>query len=152
MYSKYLFVYGSLLTGVGHAAVDWVLRRRAHRVGRAYVHGCLYDLGPYPAALPSPDPHDRVYGEVYLLRSPRENLRLLDRYEDYRPYRPWASEFLRLEITAHVLPNRQTLASWIYLYNKPVHFRTRIWDGDYRAFRRRAPGFGHARDGDLFLT
>jgi hypothetical protein len=55
-----VFVYGSLRRG---AFAHGRLRPAALRLGSASVAGCLYDLGPYPAARPARRPAERVQGE-----------------------------------------------------------------------------------------
>ncbi|GAB4360498.1 MAG: hypothetical protein Kow0073_19800 [Immundisolibacter sp.] len=55
-----LFVYGSLRRGAGgHGR----LRALAHCLGEASIAARLYDLGPYPAAVPADHPGERMHGE-----------------------------------------------------------------------------------------
>jgi len=77
--SRYLFVYGTLMSGARHPMHD-VLTRAAQRVGDGFVHGRLYDLGRYPGLVLSASADDKVFGEVYRLRDDGV-LRVLDDYE-----------------------------------------------------------------------
>lgn len=72
----HLFAYGTLRS-VDASPAARALLSRCERVGEAEVRGTLYDLGEYPALLPSGD--DRVPGTIW--RCPVDLLPELDRYE-----------------------------------------------------------------------
>jgi gamma-glutamylcyclotransferase (GGCT)/AIG2-like uncharacterized protein YtfP len=62
-----VFFYGTLMSGFerpGRARIDPALRPQ----GRASIHATLFDLGIYPAAVPSSD--GRVWGEVHRMIDP----------------------------------------------------------------------------------
>ena len=50
--NRQLFVYGSLRKEFGHPAYEY-LSNYFHLIGPARVKGLVYDLGEYPAALPT---------------------------------------------------------------------------------------------------
>lgn len=117
-----LFVYGTLRRGGSAQA----LLGEAVASGAARYQGRLYDLGPFPAAVPSDDPADIVHGELYAF--PREEgaalLPRLDRYE--------GPDFRR-ERTLVTSASGEPRESWIYLYARDVAGLTRIAAGDYCA-------------------
>lgn len=140
MNMEYLFAYGTLLTGTGHPHIDKLVRRCRARSLPAYMHGRLYDLGPYPGARSSASPAERVYGEVIVLRRPERALPILDRYEVYIPAKPEGCEFVRRRLSVYLIPSRQPLEAWVYLYNRPARYRARIRSGDYSLRLRPAKG------------
>jgi len=71
-----VFVYGSLKRGQGHH--DQMRGCAWH--GEADLNGlALYDLGPFPMAVPSSDPTARLQGELYAVQGTQ--LARLDRFE-----------------------------------------------------------------------
>ena len=100
----------------GHAAHRALgLHRRARRIRRVVLRGRLFDLGAYPAFRPG---RGAVRAELYALRDPRL-LRALDRYEDFRPGRPRASEYRRQRWRG----GRPGFGAWLYVYNRRLHGR-----------------------------
>lgn len=124
----YLFVYGSLRRDVGHP-LHAVLAEHVAFVGCGTFQGKLYDLGPYPGAVPSEDEADIVVGEVYALHDPERVLAVLDRYEGCANDPP-PTEFRR-EKAMITLEKGVRVAAWIYLYNWPTFGLPRILSGDY---------------------
>jgi gamma-glutamylcyclotransferase (GGCT)/AIG2-like uncharacterized protein YtfP len=133
MTEQRLFVYGTLLTGSGWRAINRLMRKQARRLGPASVQGQLYDLGDYPAAIPSSISADRVYGEAYSVSQNDRTLKILDRYEDFDPERPESSLYIRRSVTALLLPSQRPITCWIYWFNGPLPFRRRIRSGRYAA-------------------
>lgn len=71
-----VFVYGSLKRGLANHRQ----MAGAAFAGTAVLQGlALYDLGPFPMAVASTGPDDRLWGELYWLSSP--HLAALDRFE-----------------------------------------------------------------------
>ncbi|KPP98014.1 gamma-glutamylcyclotransferase [Marinobacter sp. HL-58] len=111
-------VYGTLKQGFGNH----------HLLGKACYIGSdtltsltLYDLGPYPGALPKPS--EGVSVEVYAVNGPL--LAMLDELEDFNPRARKASLYLRKRMqTRHGL-------AWVYLYNRPVRSSQRINSGNW---------------------
>lgn len=104
----------------------------AVRVGVATYRGRLYELGWYPGAVPSSDPHDRVRGDVY--RLPDEEapgiLGALDRYEACAPGDSAPHEFRRVRAVVDIA-GQGPRACWIYLYAGPLVGLRRIASGDF---------------------
>ena len=130
-----LFVYGTLRRG---------FERHHHlaRVGarfwrEAKVAAELFDLGCYPGARPASGKGRWVRGEIFELRQPSHDLRVLDRVEDFVPAAPARSEFVR-DTAEVVLTNRARQTAWIYwLTAKARAGRRRISCGHYAAWRAR---------------
>ena len=60
--TDHAFFYGTLMAGFDRrrrAGIDGKMTFR----GRGFINGALFDLGIYPAAVPSSD--GRIWGEVY---------------------------------------------------------------------------------------
>ncbi|MFZ0458939.1 MAG: gamma-glutamylcyclotransferase family protein [Rhodoplanes sp.] len=104
---------------------------------------CHYRVGHYPGAVPSREPHDRVFGEVYRLREAADLLFKLDDYEGCGPAAAAPTQYVRT--TARItLTNETIVHAWIYVYNKPVHGLERIRSGFFLESRaklvRAGPG------------
>ena len=126
-----------------HVFVYGTLRRSAllpmHRllqpstfVGVGRFQGKLYNVGDYPAAVPSDDPADTVLGELYLLHEPATTLAALDCYEGCTPDDSTPHEYVR--IAANIRQTSDdfpTISAQIYLYGRPVDLLARITQGDY---------------------
>jgi gamma-glutamylcyclotransferase (GGCT)/AIG2-like uncharacterized protein YtfP len=123
-----VFFYGTLMTPfnrTGRLNIDQHLSLR----GRGSIPAALFDLGIYPAAVPTPD--SRVRGEVYELREPVVGaLRALDELEGYRPTDPETSLYTRMR-TPVTMEDGTTLEAWAYFYNAPLGRAERIQSGDY---------------------
>lgn len=126
---EFLFVYGTLRQGAKHP-MHGVVARYAVPVGRATFQGRLYDLGGYPAAVPSEDVQDQVVGEVYRLRDAFEMLVRLDIYEACEPGREEPTEYVRRRESVR-LDSGSVLEAWMYVYNLPVSALPRITSGDF---------------------
>lgn len=126
------FFYGTLMTGFDR-------RRRAgieHRmtcVGRGWIQAALFDLGIYPAAVPSAE--GRVWGEVYQLDDPGHVLPILDDIEGYTPDDPDHSLYVRASVPV-TLEDGRRLEAWVYFYNAPLGRAQQIASGDYLDYVR----------------
>lgn len=120
---EYLFVYGTLRADAGFDA-STLLARRAREIGPGRVRGRLYDLGPYPAAVPSPHPEHRVRGLVYRIEEGLRELLLgeLDRYE--------GAEYRR-QVASVVLEGGEVVQAWVYFYARTPPPGREIASGDY---------------------
>jgi len=108
----------------GRARLDALLEP----AGRGWIHAALFDLGIYPAAVPSDD--SRVWGEVHRMRDESAVLASLDEIEGYRPAEPDASLYTRVE-THVTLEDGRVADAWVYFYNAPLGRAERISSGDY---------------------
>ncbi len=113
-----LFVYGTLMRGFPLHAL---LEGRAELVGEGLAAGLLFDLGRYPAALPSRD--GLIHGEVYRLKD-SALWRALDSAE--------GSQYHRLEVGVRMAAGGRVTAC-IYWYVGPLGRAVPIPGGDYRA-------------------
>ena len=122
-----VFFYGTLMSGFdrpGRSRIDPHLTSQ----GRAWISATWFDLGSYPAAIPSAD--DRVWGEVHRMRNAYIVLAELDAIEGYRPAEPDASLYTRVE-TIVTFDDGRTAPAWAYFYNAPLGRAERIESGDY---------------------
>ena len=122
-----VFFYGTLMAGFDR-------RRRSGMdsqltfLGRGSIRASLFDLGLYPAAIPSPD--GCVWGELYEVADSAAVLPVLDDIEGYRPDDPDRSLYVRSEVTV-TLPDGVQHPAWVYFYNAPLGRADRIASGDY---------------------
>jgi gamma-glutamylcyclotransferase (GGCT)/AIG2-like uncharacterized protein YtfP len=121
-----LFVYGTLLSRVGHP-MGARLRREARLIGEATIAGRLYSLGRYPGLVEAADSPYPVHGEVYDLKAPA-SLVWLDAYEGIVPGRPDKSPYERVERPVHLVSG-EVLTTWVYLYRKSVRTRPEVLGG-----------------------
>lgn len=136
----HLFVYGTLLTVSGHP-MGKLLRRHAEAAGTGSIQARLYMIddpddpgrNAYPGALPSPDPADRVHGELYLLRDPDAVLPEFDEYEACSANWPEPHEFLLRRIGVRMV-NGDVLTALCYLYSWDVSGARRIHSGRFTQY------------------
>lgn len=126
MENSFLFVYGSLRPGAGHAQ-GAALARQGHYLGAASVSGALYRVSHYPALGPG---GDAVAGEVYGI--PEGYWAVLDAYEEAVGPDP---EYRRL-VTPVRLQSGLWLQAWVYWYARPLTGLVRIPGADWLS----APG------------
>lgn len=113
------FAYGTLITGALDPGVDRLLARWCRRLARGSIPGRLYDLGRYPAAVPSNEPGHRVLGWLFETQDPVRVLAALDRYEGVSPERPKTGTFRRVLVQVAVSDQPRTFNAWAYYYNRP---------------------------------
>ena len=123
-----LFVYGTLRRGfdLHHNLV----RLGARYFGKAKVAGELFDLGVYPGAHASRRKGKWIHGEIYRLRRPGLDFRVLDECEEFNPCAPERSMFVR-EMTRVVVAGREPRWAWIYWMDRFVPQGRHIASGDY---------------------
>ena len=122
-----VFFYGTLMSGfkrAGRSRVDSKLTA----MGRGSIGAALFDLGIYPAAIPSAD--SRVNGEIYRMSDGDNVLAVLDELEGHRPAEPDTSLYRRIE-TPVTMGDGQVAQAWVYFYNAPLGQAQRIESGDY---------------------
>lgn len=125
----HLFVYGSLRSGFRSPAYEYISRFFSF-VGEARVRGKLFDMGSYPAGLPTNDNHF-IVGELYRIKNENEFSWAIGQLDDYEGVSVEADEvqLYRREIT-EVLMNGQLTHAWIYWYNGDVSGKKLIPSGD----------------------
>ncbi len=126
----HLFVYGSLRSDCKNEAHRYVSSYFT-LVGKARVKGYLYDMGEYPAAIPTRE-NCFVTGELYHMSSGNKEfltaMEQLDAYEDVNGT-DGGKILYRREIT-DVLINGLTVPAWIYWYNGNIDGKLLIPSGD----------------------
>ena len=126
---EYLFVYGTLKKDIGND-MYYLLAKHAKFISDATWKGKLYIVEDYPCAIPSDDPSDIVYGELYLLNNPDNILPNLDEYEECSDKFPKPTLFKRIKGDVR-LNNDDTVNAWIYIYNMPVDNLVQIKSGNF---------------------
>ena len=122
-----VFFYGTLMTPFNRTSrlsVDCHLTF----IGRGSIEGALFDLGIYPAAIPSTD--GRIWGEIYEMAEPVTVLSTLDELEGFRPGEQDSSLYVRALAPVTTLEGI-TVDAWAYFYNAPLGRAQRIASGDY---------------------
>lgn len=124
------FVYGSLRKGFDHPKHD-LLNKNGELLGMGTCRGKLYQIDWYPGVIPSDDPADRVYGEVYNIHKNFEAvIESLDHYEGCAVEFPEPHLFVRRNVTV-TLVNGGTSKAWIYHYNGNPAGERLIPGGDF---------------------
>lgn len=116
---------------------DWL--RGVRCLGPARMAGRLLDLGAYPGALPG-EGAGEIVGELLEIDD-ADLLARLDRYEGYRPERPEASLFVRVEAEV-TLPGGRRQPCYAYVFAGDPGDAPEIPGGDWSA---RAGSRGAAR-------
>jgi gamma-glutamylcyclotransferase (GGCT)/AIG2-like uncharacterized protein YtfP len=124
-----LFVYGSLRSGFRSPAYEYISRFFSF-VGEARVRGKLFDLGTYPAGVPSND-ESFIIGELYIITHEPEFAWAIGQLDDYEgvTIEPDEVQLYKRELVDVYTDNRVTRA-WIYWYNRSVEGKPLIESGD----------------------
>ena len=101
-------------------------------VSEAKAKGYLYDLGEYPAALPT---HDEAYliGELYRIKNEEEfywAMEQLDAYEGIHADPEDGALPYRRDLATVYITNEITTTAWIYWFNEPILNHPIIPSGD----------------------
>lgn len=132
-----LFVYGSLRSGFQHPAYEYISRYFT-LIGPGRVRGQLFDMGDYPAGVPSAK-DQFIQGELYVIKNEREfawALCQLDDYEGVLP-EPHETALFRRELT-EVMINDAVTTAWIYWFNGDVSGRQPVPSGDVMQWRNQS--------------
>ena len=124
-----LFVYGSLRRGFRSPAFEYISRFFDY-VGEAKVRGKLFDMGSYPAGMPTNE-SSFIAGELYRIKNEQEFSWAMGQLDDYEGVAAEADEvhLYRREI-AEVQFEGQLTHAWIYWFNGDVSGRPLIASGD----------------------
>jgi gamma-glutamylcyclotransferase (GGCT)/AIG2-like uncharacterized protein YtfP len=125
----HLFVYGSLRSGFRSPAYEYI-SRFFHFVGEARVRGRLFDMGMYPAGIPSFE-DSFITGELYNIKNPSEFSWAIGQLDDYEgvAVEPDEIQLYKREV-ADVITHDSITPAWIYWYNGDVTGRQLIASGD----------------------
>jgi gamma-glutamylcyclotransferase (GGCT)/AIG2-like uncharacterized protein YtfP len=132
----HLFVYGSLRSGFKSPAYEYV-SGFFQLIGEARVRGLLFDMGTYPAAVPSHGEHF-IVGELYEARNPDEFSWAIGQLDDYEGVGAEADEvqLYRRELT-EVYVKGGMIQAWVYWYNGDIHGKPLIESGDVMDYQRK---------------
>ena len=125
--TELVFFYGTLMAGFDRRRRAGIDNKLAY-IGRGSIRAAMFDLGLYPAAVPSPE--DLVWGEVYRMTDSAAVLAALDEIEGYRTDDPDRSLYIRSGVDV-TLPDGAAARAWVYFYNAPLGQSPRIASGDY---------------------
>jgi gamma-glutamylcyclotransferase (GGCT)/AIG2-like uncharacterized protein YtfP len=124
-----LFVYGSLRSGFRSPAYEYI-SRYFNFAGDAKVRGRLYDMGEYPAAIPTTE-DSFITGELYAIKQENEFSWAMGQLDDYEGMNVEADEIqLYCRELADVLVNDTVTRAWIYWYKGEVTGCPHIASGD----------------------
>ena len=125
----FLFVYGSLRSGFQHPAYQYISDYFT-LVGDAKTKGELFDMGEYPAALPTTI--DKfITGELYKIKNEDEFSWAMGQLDDYEGVVVEEGEtplYRRAKTTVWI--NDHAQEAWIYWYNREIHDKPGIESGD----------------------
>src|SRR5687767_13073244 len=132
---KQLFVYGSLRSGFRSPAYEYISRFFSF-IGEAKVRGKLFDMGSYPAGIPTND-NCFITGELYNAKGENEFSWAIGQLDDYEgvSVEPDEMQLFRRELTEVLInpqegTDNQVSHAWIYWFNGDVSGRTLISSGD----------------------
>lgn len=125
----YLFVYGTLRRGL-NSEMYHLLARYGKFAGDATSQGKLYMVDYYPGLVPSANPQDVVYGEVYKLSCPETVLSCLDDYEECGPKFSEPTKYVRRKQDVK-LKTGEVMSSWVYIFERPTVGLQLIESGDF---------------------
>lgn len=125
----HLFVYGSLRSGFRSPAYEYI-SRYFDLVGPAKVKGRLFDMGDYPAAVPTNE-NEFILGELYVIKKEAEFSWAIGQLDDYEgvTVEPGESLLYRRELTG-VSIHDTVIQAWIYWYNGDVSGKPQLGSGD----------------------
>lgn len=109
-----LFVYGTLRRRCRHPMAIF-LASRGEYLGEAKTAGQLFDLGPYPGALPAVASEEWIFGDLY--RIDEATLAVLDDYENAESPQP---SYFGRQVSPVLLPGGATQSAWIYWFHGPL--------------------------------
>ena len=126
--ADFVFFYGTLMTPFNRPGRQRV-NPQISFAGRGSIRAALFDLGIYPAAIPTDD-GSTVLGEVYEMLDATTVLATLDEIEGYRAADPERSLYTRV-LSEVALDTGGSVQAWAYFYNAPLGRAQRIASGDY---------------------
>ena len=130
-----LFVYGSLRSGFKSPAYEYISGFFSF-IAEAKVKGKLFDLGPYPAGIPT-DEDNFIVGELYTITHESEFSWAIGQLDDYEGTSAEADEVsLYKRELVNVFVNDSVVPAWIYWYTGNVQNKPLIESGDMIQYLR----------------
>ncbi|HSK12408.1 MAG TPA: gamma-glutamylcyclotransferase family protein [Phnomibacter sp.] len=125
-----LFVYGSLRQGFNNAAYEYI-KQYFELAGHGKARGILYDLGPYPAAVPSSGEY-HIHGELYQIKRPDEFEYAIAQLDDYEGVDASYDQpaLYRRALTGVLLDDGSEHNAWIYWYTGDITGKPVVESGD----------------------
>lgn len=121
-----LFVYGTLRRRCGHPMAKF-LAEKGTFISEAKTRGRLFDLGRYPAAVPTTGADEWIFGDLFALDD--AVLSALDDYEGVESPQP---SYFGRAIATITLPDGAAESAWVYWFHGPLPAEaTRIASGNY---------------------
>ena len=131
----HLFVYGSLRSGFHSPAYEYISRFFTF-VGEGKVKGELFDMGEYPAAIPSTK-EKFIVGELYSIKHEEEFSWAIGQLDDYEGLAAEEGELtLSRRDLVDVYHAEEVTRAWIYWYHGDVSGRPAIESGDLMQYMR----------------
>ncbi len=129
-----IFVYGSLRSGFNSSAYEYI-SRYFQLVAPAKVRGLLFDMGEYPAALPTTEDHF-IIGELYAIKEEEEFAWALEQLDEYEGINESAEESTvsYRRALVEVITEAGNTTAWIYWFNSPVQNKPIIASGNVLAY------------------
>jgi gamma-glutamylcyclotransferase (GGCT)/AIG2-like uncharacterized protein YtfP len=124
-----LFVYGSLRSGFNHPAYSYMADNFI-LLDKGRIKGKMYDLGDYPAAVPTTE-EVFIVGELYELQQHKDfdwTISQIDAYEGLH-VEPGEIPLYQRTLTTVYL-NNSTTTAWVYWYNRDIENSPFIASGD----------------------
>lgn len=125
-----IFVYGSLRSGFNSPAYEYI-SRYFQLVAPAKVQGLLYNMGEYPAAVPTSQDHFLI-GELYAIKQEEEFTWALEQLDEYEGINksPDDSPVSFRRALVEVMTATGNAIAWIYWYNGAVQDKPLIASGN----------------------
>jgi gamma-glutamylcyclotransferase (GGCT)/AIG2-like uncharacterized protein YtfP len=131
-----IFVYGSLRSGFKSPAYDYISRYFT-LASEARVRGHLYDMGEFPAAVPTDD-ESFIIGELYNISNPMEFSWAIGQLDDYEGVTGGddGENPLYQRAIADVYTSNGDSRAWIYWYTGDVSGKPQVSSGDILEYIR----------------
>ncbi len=125
-----IFVYGSLRSGFNAPAFEYI-SRYFQLVAPAKVRGLLYDMGEYPAAVPTTEDQFLI-GELYAIQQEEEFAWALEQLDEYEGINesPEDSPVSFKRALVEVITESGNSIAWIYWFSGSIADKSLIASGD----------------------
>ena len=133
----YLFVYGTLRKGFSHSFLNDIAMDM-NLVAKGEINAEFFDIGEYPAALPTKEKNAHIEGDIFEINHPRKVLKILDDYEGFDRNDKKNSEYLRKKTNIQLISG-DNLEAWVYWYNFPVNPLKKITNKSYLEYLQEKP-------------